>query len=156
MSYPGTSSEESFFDSVLSDKAAQDTGPSDRVRELKRILFDLAYLIMNADGVEHDAEKEILDVLAERMASEGSVDVQDRAAELDAVIEQGPSATRKRIKTLADAFLEHVGSEKANLLGSAFLDLLRELIVADDSVTPEEFEFFNVLTTHWGIDKSLR
>lgn len=48
-SHDEASTSEGFFEAVPDDAS--------RVQEIKRILFDLTYLVMNADGTEHVSEK---------------------------------------------------------------------------------------------------
>jgi uncharacterized tellurite resistance protein B-like protein len=154
----GPSDEMSFFDSVMQrrDDAddASDSSSENRARKLKRILFDLAYLVMHADGAAHQSEKEIVQTLAERMEAEGSVDVDARAEALAPVLDEGMPAVRSRIQTFADEFTDLAGDE-ASQLAESFLALLQELIRADANVSPEEYEFFNVLATRWDADQTL-
>jgi len=142
----------SFFSTAMR-RADQRTTPN-RVQELKRILFDLAYLIMNADGAEHISEKMLVQKLSRKMEREDSVDVGNRADELDPLIEEGMPAIRSHVEALADTFTEHAG-DYGPVLADSFLDLLKGLIVADADVSPEEALLFDLLTTQWDIDKSL-
>lgn len=143
----------SFFD-VMADEEASDANEVDRVQTLKRTLFDLSYLVMNADGTEHISEKMLIRKLEQRMEQEGSVDVGARAEQLQSLLEEGPQAIRERAIELAEELVEQAG-DRADVLGAQYLELLKGLIVADANVAPEEYELFQGLCDHWGIDTEL-
>lgn len=143
----------SFFSTAMRRAGHQRTS-NNRVQELKRILFDLAYLIMNADGTQHISEKMLVKKLSQKMEREESVDVTNRADELDPLIDEGMPVIRSHVESLADTFTEHAG-ERAPELADGFLELLKGLIVADASVSPEEAVLFDLLKTRWDIDKDL-
>ena len=142
----------SFFDMA----SGPDSGAAeaDRVQELKRMLFDLAYLVMNADGTEHISEKMLIRKLEHRMEREGSVDVDARADELGPLLEEGPEAIRARVQDVAGEVAERAG-ERTQTLGEGYLDFLKGLIVADASVSTEEYELFELLCNEWGIENDL-
>lgn len=142
----------SLFD-VVDEKNAE-SGGAGRVRELKRMLFDLAYLVMNADGTEHVSERMLVRELEQRMEREGSVNVKDRTDELKPVLDDGPDAIRSRVSRLADDVADRAG-DRMKEVGTRYLDLLRGLIVADASVDPAEHELFEALCDRWGIEKEL-
>lgn len=127
---------------------------SRRVNQLKKILFDLVYLMMYADGIEHISEKMLLEKLERKIQTEDSVDIQTRVEVLSPVVEAGPAAIHEEVERRADAFLEQAG-DKAPELAGPFLDLIRGLIVADATITPEEHEFFRVLADRWEVDQQL-
>jgi hypothetical protein len=142
----------SFFDVATSQVGGPDA--QDRVRELKRMLFDLAYLVMNADGTEHISEKMLVRKLEQRMTREGSVDVNARTDDLAPLLEEGPDAIRKRVQALADRVAEKAG-DHVEELGDGYLDFLKSLIVADASVDEAEGDLFAVLCDRWGVEKDL-
>lgn len=125
-----------------------------RTGELKRLLFDLVYLVMNADGTEHISERMLVEKLEQRLETEGSVDVEGRADELKPILEKGPPAIRDRVQDIADEVVEQAG-DYAEPLTERYLDLLRGLIVADASVTPEEHILFEDLCERWNVDMEL-
>jgi len=127
---------------------------SGRPGELKRLLFDLVYLVMNADETEHISERMLVEKLERRLETEGSVDVEGRADELQPVLEEGPSAIREQVQDVADEVVEQAG-DYAEPLAERYLDLLRGLIVADASVTPEEHILFEDLCERWNVDMEL-
>lgn len=135
------------------DEDSDDAGP-DRVQELKRILFDLAYLVMNADGSEHISEKMLVEKLERRMEREGSVDVDNRAEALSPLLDEGPDAIQKRVEKLADEVADRAG-ERVQTVGDRYLDFLKGLIVADASITSEEYDLFDLLCDRWGVEKEL-
>jgi len=143
----------SFFDMATSE-TDEGADEDDRVRELKRMLFDLAYLVMNADGTEHISEKMLVQKLERRMEQEGSVDVDARAEELSSLLEDGPDAIRERVVTLADDVADRAG-DRMQELGEGYLDFLKGLIIADASVASEEHDLFEVLCDRWEIEKEL-
>lgn len=144
----------SFFDAITdSDEEATDDG-NGRVQHLKRTLFDLAYLVMNADGTEHISEKMLVRKLEDRMQKEGSVDVEERADELQSLLEAGPGAIRDRVEELADEFADLAG-DQTEALGGSYLELLKGLIVADANVAPKEYEVFQLLCDRWGVENEL-
>lgn len=144
--------ESSFFDVATSD--VEGTDASDRVQELKRMLFDLAYLVMNADGTEHISEKMLVQKLEQRVEREGSVDIDARTDDLAPLLEEGPDAIRERVQELADGVAEQAG-DRVQELGDGYLDFLKGLIVADASVAEEEYDLFGVLCDRWDVEKDL-
>jgi len=142
----------SLFD-VAADAFAEDEVP-DRIRALKRMLFDLAYLLMNADGTEHVSEQRLVQELERRLEREGSVDVEGRADDLRPLLEEGPPAIRDRVQAIADEFADEAG-EHARPLARRVLQFLRSLAVADANVSPEEHVLFNDLCEQWGVDMEL-
>jgi uncharacterized tellurite resistance protein B-like protein len=142
----------SFFD--MATGADADTTDADRVSALKRMLFDLAYLVMNADGTEHISEKMLVRKLERRMEKEGSVDVDARADELAPLLEEGPDAIRERVLELAEEVADRAG-DRTQALGAGYLDFLKGLIVADANVSSEEYELFEVLCGEWEVEKEL-
>lgn len=140
----------------LFDLAASDEGPpgSDRVRALKRILFDLAYLVVNADGTEHVSEQMLIRELEGRMEREGSVDVEARADALERVLDGGPDAVRARVDDLAAAVADRTG-QRTQEVGARYLDLMKGLIVADANVDPTEYALFDLLCTRWDVENTL-
>lgn len=142
----------SFFEQVT-QRADEDSGP-DRIQELKRMLFDLSYLVMNADGTEHISEQILVAKLEQRMEREESVDVDARSETLASLLDDGPEAIREQVSDLADDVADHAG-EDASRLCSSYLDLLKGLIVADATVTSEEVELFELLCDRWGVEKEL-
>lgn len=141
----------SFFDMASGTESAAE---ADRVQELKRMLFDLAYLVMNADGTEHISEKMLIRKLENRMEREGSVDVDARADDLALLLEEGPEAIRDRVDQLATQVAEKAG-DQTQALGAGYLDFLKGLIVADASVATEEYELFDLLCEEWDVEKEL-
>lgn len=148
----GAKPEASLFDFVT-DTNGEETNSS-RVQELKRMLFDLAYLVVNADGVEHISERMLVRELEGRLVTEGSVDVEARADALTPILEGGPLAIRERVRELGDAVAERAG-DRMDVLGNGYLDLLKGVIVADANVSPEEYELFRLLCDRWGVEKEL-
>ncbi len=141
-----------FFDLAgEEDSGAAEPG---RVQALKRMLFDLSYLLMNADGTEHISERMLTRKLESRMEKEGSVDTEARANELAPLLEKGPDAIRDRIETLATELAQEAG-DRTQAVGERYLDFLKGLIVADASVSEEEYEVFEMLCDKWGVDKDL-
>ncbi|PQJ33534.1 hypothetical protein BSZ35_02015 [Salinibacter sp. 10B] len=140
----------------LFDMAADGASPADadRVQVLKRALFDLSYLIMNADGTEHISERMLVQKLERRMEQEGSVNAEARADELAPLLEKGPEAVRERVQALAAELAEQAG-DRAEVLAQHYLDFLKGLIVADANVAAEEYELFDLLCEEWGIEKDL-
>jgi len=134
-----------------SNEAASGSG---RVRELKRMLFDLAYLVVNADGTEHVSEKMLLRKLEHRMEQEGSVDVDTRVEDLRDLIENDPDALQARVEALADGVAERAG-ERTREVGARYLDLLSGLIVADANVDPVEYDLYDRLCRRWGVENTL-
>jgi hypothetical protein len=126
----------------------------DRVQTLKRTLFDLSFLVMNADGTEHISEKMLVKKLERRLEREGSVDVDDRAEELRAIVDDGPDAVHDRVLALADELIEQAG-DQAEVLADQYLELLKGLIISDANVAPVEYQLFKVLCEHWDIDKDM-
>lgn len=160
MSDPATNADganESLFD--VADDTSPDDGAPDRVQSLKRVLFDLAYLLMNADlmnadGTEHVSEQMLIQKLERRLKKEGSVNVEGRADDLRPLLDEGPAAIRDRVQTLADEFVEEAG-DRAQPLAHRVLDLLKGMVVADASVSPEEGVLFNDLCERWNVDMEL-
>jgi len=148
----GAEGPSSFFDMATNQEFAERSG--DRVQELKRILFDLAYLVMNADGNEHISEKMLVRELQTRIEREGSVDVETRTGELARVLDDGPGAIRERVLDLADEVADRAGDRVADV-GDGYLDFLKGLIVSDASIADEEYELFNELCDRWGVEKQL-
>lgn len=142
----------SFFEQVT-QRAEADSGP-DRIQELKRMLFDLSYLVMNADGTEHISEQILVAKLEQRMEREGSVNVDARSETLASLLEEGPDAIRQKVLELADEVADRAGQDTERLCNS-YLDFLKGLIVADATVTAEEVELFELLCDHWGVQKEL-
>jgi hypothetical protein len=142
----------SFFELATGESPSDPA--SDRVQELKRMLFDLAYLVMNADGTEHVSEKMLVRKLENRMEREGSVDVEARTDELSALLDEGPDAIRDRVATLADEVADRA-EERTQEVGDRYLDFLRGLIVADANVSPKEHDLFAVLADRWEVEKEL-
>lgn len=142
----------SLFDIATSEM--EDASDPDRVQELKRMLFDLSYLIMNADGTEHISEKMLVRKLERRMEREDSVNVEARSDELASILEEGPDAIHDHVLTLADDVADRAG-DRLQELGNGYLDFLKGLIVADASVAEEEYNLFEVLCDRWGIEKEL-
>lgn len=140
-----------FFDLDLD---ASEESTKDRIRELKRMLFDLVYLVMNADGNEHVSEKMLVRKLEARMEREGSVDVDGRAGDLAPLLDEGPDAIRGRVRELADDVYDRAG-HRAEALTKRYMDLLKGLIVADADVSPEERRLFADLCERWGVDEEL-
>jgi hypothetical protein len=134
----------------------QDHTQSDqnRVQTLKRTLFDLSFLVMNADGTEHISEKMLVKKLERRLEREGSVDVDDRAEELRATVDEGPDAVHERVLSLADELIEQ-GGDQAEVLADQYLELLKGLIISDANVAPVEYQLFQILCNHWDIDKEM-
>lgn len=142
----------SFFE-MAAGESPSDADP-DRVRELKRMLFDLSYLVMNADGTEHISEKMLVQKLEDRMEREGSVDIDARTDELSSLLDGGPDAVQDRVVTLADEVADRAG-DRTQEVGERYLDFLKGLIVADASVTAEEADLFRVLCRRWDVEKDL-
>lgn len=118
------------------------------------MLFDLAYLVMNADGTEHISEKMLVQKLEQRMEREGSVDIDARTDDLAPLLEEGTDAIRERVLDLAEGVAEQAG-DRVQELGDGYLDFLKGLIVADASVADEEYDLFEVLCDRWGVEKDL-
>ncbi len=144
--------ETSLFDVAVGETGEADAG--DQVQELKRMLFDLAYLVMNADGSEHISERMLVQKLEQRMEREGSVDIESRTDELAPLLDEGPDAIRERVLALADGVADQAG-DRIEGVGDRYLDFLKGLIVADASVADEEHALFEVLCDHWGVEKEL-
>ena len=140
----------SLFDVAASGEEA---GP-ERVRALKRVLFDLAYLVVNADGTEHVSEQMLIRELEGRMEREGSVDVEARTQALQSVLDEGADAVRARADALATEVVDRTGG-RTQEVGARYLDLLKGLIVADANVDPAEYELFDLLCTRWGVENTL-
>ena len=138
----------------MDDSTQRDNADRDRIETLKRTLFDLSYLVMNADGTEHISEKMLVQKLERRMEQEGSVDIEARTDELGSLLEEGPDAIRDRVEELADDVADRAG-DRVQELGGGYLDFLKGLIVADASVAPEEYELFEALCERWGVEKEL-
>jgi uncharacterized tellurite resistance protein B-like protein len=138
---------------LVSEEKSKSSAPT-RVRELKRMLFDLAYLVMNADGTEHVSEQMLVRELEARMEREGSVDVEARTEELKSVLNEGPDAIRLRVAKLADDVADRAG-DRTQEIGARYLDLLRGLIVADANVDPAEYQLFEVLCERWEVENNL-
>ena len=139
------------------DMAAEDAGASsdeNRIQVLKRMLFDLAFLVMNADGTEHISEKMLIRELKGRMEREGSVDVGARTDDLAPILDEGPDAIREHVLDLADDVAEHSG-DRLHQVADGFLDLLKGLIVSDASIAKEEYELFETLCDRWSVEKNL-
>lgn len=147
-----TSTTDSFFEAVTEDASEDDD--ADRVQQIKRTLFDLSYLVMNADGTEHVSEKMLVRKLESRMEREGSVDVEARADELKPLLEEGTEAIRERAVELAEELADQAG-DQTEALGGQFLELLKGLIVADANVATEEYELFESVCNELGIQKEL-
>lgn len=147
-----SSDEVSFFEMATGESVGSAT-PS-RTRELKRMLFDLAYLVMNADGTEHISERMLVRELEGKMEREGSVDVEARGDELESLLKKGTGAIQERVKELAREVADHAG-DQTPILGKRYLDFLKGLIVVDATVTEEEAELFQVLCDEWGIEEEL-
>ncbi len=143
----------SFFDMATSDLEDESTS-TDRVQELKRMLFDLSYLVMNADGTEHISEKMLVQKLERRMEQEGSVDVEARTDDLASLLEEGPDAIRERVISLADDVADRAG-DRLQELGDGYLEFLKGLIIADASVSDEEYNLFEQLCERWSVEKDL-
>lgn len=118
------------------------------------MLFDLTYLVMNADGREHISEQMLVRKLEHRMEREGSVDVEARSEVLAPLLEEGPEAIRSRVQELGDEVAEWAG-DRSQAVGERYLDLLKGLIVADANVSAEEYELFTLLCDRWGVEKEL-
>jgi hypothetical protein len=142
----------SLFDMAASQEADDEGG--DRVQELKRMLFDLAYLVMNADGTEHISEKMLVQKLERRMEREGSVDIEARTGELAPLLDEDPDAIRDRVMELADDVADRAG-DRVQELGDGYLDFLKGLIVADANVASEEYDLFEALCERWDVEKEL-
>jgi len=125
-----------------------------RIQELKRMLFDLSYLVVNADGTEHVSEQMLLSKLEQRMEREGSVDVESRAADLQALLAKGDDAIRARVEALAEGVAERAG-ERTQAVGARYLDFIGGLIVSDANVDPAEYELYDRLCTRWGVENTL-
>jgi uncharacterized tellurite resistance protein B-like protein len=138
----------------MDDSSPLDDAEQSRVDTLKRTLFDLSYLVMNADGTEHISEKMLVQKLERRLEREGSVDVDDRVEALRPVVDGGAEAVRDRVLTLANTLSAQAG-EQTDALAEQYLELLQGLIVADANVSPLEYELFDVLCSHWGIENEL-
>jgi hypothetical protein len=151
MTAPDSPKGNSFFEMATGESPSD---APDRVQDLKRMLFDLAYLVMNADGTEHISEKMLVRKLENRMEREGSVDIDARTADLVPLLEKGPDAIRDRVSALADKVSDRAG-ERTQEVGERYLDFLRGLIVADANVSPREHNLFGLLTDRWGIEKDL-
>jgi len=151
-----TDSDSSAGSSLFAFAADEDTDNAHpgRVQELKRILFDLAYLVMNADGSEHISEKMLVQKLERRMEREGSVDVDNRAEELSPLLDEGPDAIKERVEALADEVADRAG-DRVQEVGDRYLDFLKGLIVADASIASEEYDLFDLLCDRWGVEKEL-
>lgn len=148
----GSGENVSLFDVAA---AGTDEPPdADRVQALKQLLFDLAYLVMNADGTEHISEKMLIRKLEHRMEREGSVDVDARADALNSILDDGSDAIRQKVQALAQRVAERAG-DRTQAIGDGYLDLLKGLIVADARVAPEEYELFEVLCDVWEVEKDL-
>ena len=152
MTDPDSSAGSSLF-AFAGDEDADDAYP-DRVRELKRMLFDLAYLVMNADGSEHISEQMLVQKLEKRMEREGSVDVDNRAEELSPLLDEGSDAIKERVEALADEVTDRAG-DRVQAVGDRYLDFLKGLIVADASIASEEYDLFDLLCDRWGVEKEL-
>lgn len=152
---PGSEYDEStsgtFFDAMTSDPSEEE---GNRVQRIKRTLFDLSYLTMNADGREHISEKMLVRKLEDRMESEGSVDVDARTDELKPLLDEGPDAIRERATDLAAELSEQAG-DRTEELGDKFLDWLKGLIIADANVAPEEYELFELICEQLGVEKEM-
>lgn len=145
--------EESSFFEMAAGQSPGDAHP-DRVQELKRMLFDLAYLVMNADGTEHISEQMLVQKLERRMEREGSVDIDARTDELAPLLEEGPDAIRERVLTLADEVADRA-EDRTQEVGARYLDFLKGLIVADANVDAAEHDLFEVLCDRWNVEKDL-
>lgn len=118
------------------------------------MLFDLSYLVVNADGTEHVSEQMLLSKLEQRMEREGSVDVESRAADLQALLAKGDDAIRARVEALAEGVAERAG-ERTQAVGARYLDFIGGLIVSDANVDPAEYELYDRLCTRWGVENTL-
>lgn len=118
------------------------------------MLFDLSYLVMNADGTEHISEKMLVQKLERRMEQEGSVDVEARTDDLASLLEEGPDAIRERVISLADDVADRAG-DRLQELGDGYLEFLKGLIIADASVSDEEYNLFEQLCERWSVEKDL-
>lgn len=131
-----------------------DNPDQDRVQTLKRTLFDLSFLVMNADGTEHISEKMLVKKLERRLEREGSVDVETRTEDLRDTVHKGPDAVHERVLELADELIEQ-GGDQAEVLADQYLELLKGLIISDANVAPVEYQLFRVLCEHWDIEKEM-
>jgi len=138
----------------MDDSTQPDNAERDRIETLKRTLFDLSYLIMNADGTEHISEKMLVQKLERRLEREGSVDVDGRVEALRPVVDDGEEAVRDRVLVLADQLADQAG-DRADALAEQYLELLKGLIVADANVSPLEYELFQILCEHWGVEMDM-
>lgn len=145
--------EESSLFNVASDGAAE-SDSAERVQELKRMLFDLVYLVKNADGTEHISEKMLVQKLEQRMEGEGSVDIESRTDELAPLLDEGPDAIQARVLELADGVAERAG-DRIEGVGDRYLDFLKGLIVSDANVADEEYDLFQILCNRWGVENEL-
>ena len=138
-------------DSVSPPRSSDDApnGLSDQhTYELKRMLFDLAYLTMCADGEQHLSEKTFVQQLARELESD--VDAEERVDDLAPLLDQGSEFVRRRVLYLAAAVRDRAG-DQSETITRRYLDLLRDLIIADVNVTPEERTLFNDLCDRWDI-----
>jgi len=138
----------------LFDPPDENAGSGERIQELKRMLFDLSYLVVNADGTEHISEKMLLSKLEQRMEREGSVDVESRAADLQRLLDEGEEAIRARVETLADEVADWAG-DRTQEVGARYLDFIGGLIVSDANVDPAEYDLYDRLCTRWGVENTL-
>jgi hypothetical protein len=144
----------SRHDERLFDLSESASSSEERIRELKRMLFDLSYLVVNVDGTEHISEQMLLTKLEQRMEREGSVDPESRAQTLQELLDDGRDAIRARVETLADEVAERAG-DRARELGARYLDFLGGLIVSDANVDPAEYELYDRLCSRWGVENTL-
>jgi uncharacterized tellurite resistance protein B-like protein len=136
------------------EKPATQEAQRGHVRKLKRMLFDLAYLVVNADGGEHLSEQLIMRELQGRVEVEKSVDAEARKEALAPVLQAGPVAIRERALRVASEVVREAGDAAAPLT-EGYRDLLSRLIVADAHVSEAERALFDGLCDYWDLDNPL-
>lgn len=118
------------------------------------MLFDLAYLIVNADGTEHVMEQMLIEELERRPERKGTVDIEARTDHLAPIMEERSDAVRARADELAEEVAQQAG-ERTQEVGDRYLDLLRDFIVADADVHGTEAELFDLLADRWDVNQTL-
>jgi hypothetical protein len=144
-----TSTSDTPTGKTSTDDASTEGISGQRAHELRRMLFDLAYLTMQADGTEHLSEKTFVNRLAREL--EADVDAEERVDDLAPLLEQGPEFVRRRVLYLAAAVQDRAG-DQADTITRKYLHILRDIIIADVDVAPEERSLFQDLCEAWNVD----
>jgi len=118
------------------------------------LIFKLLYLFMNCDNEISSEELLMINNIIDEYDSSEKKQIIQEIHTIDTAIEQGFSKIREHVIHIAEKInsLPETISKKLSL---NIIQLLKNMIIADGKVHPNEYSLFQILCKKWDIEEEI-